>query len=317
MTYDMLARSWPSGTFEQMNLNYFAAFRAVMLSGTVSGAAVILGRSQPAVSRLLDKLEHELGVQLFERRKGLVTPTKHAHDLMAEVERAYLSIDSLRQSAYRLGKGQDSHITIASMPALGLDFVPYAIAEFNKVHPTIKVTLSVQTSGRVEEYATAQQIDFGFVEMPYQTVGLKVETFSTSPYVVAIPVSHSFALKDSVSLGDLARTDFICYSSFAPVRQLLDHVAREAGIQPRYTYETNLSVSALSMVKRGLGVAIIDPFTAVLNGSDDIKYLPLVPSIPFKVSLLRPQARTSIPALEELIEIMWTLKSRILQDLPT
>lgn len=300
-----------------MNLNYFAAFRAVMLSGTVSGAAVILGRSQPAVSRLLDKLEHELGVQLFERRKGLVTPTKHAHDLMADVQRAYLSLDSLRQSAFRLGKGQDSHITIASMPALGLDFVPYAIAEFNKVHPKIKVTLSVHTSGRVEEYATAQQIDFGFVEMPYQTAGLKIETFSTSPYVVVVPVDHPFALKSSVSLEDLARTDFICYSSFAPVRQFIDHVARESGIHPSYTYETNVSASALAMVRRGLGVAIIDPFTAMLNGSAEIKFLPLVPLIPFKVSLLRPQARTSIPALEELIEIMWALKSRLLQDLPS
>lgn len=287
-----------------------------MLSGTVSGAALILGRSQPAVSRLLDKLEHELGVQLFERRKGLVTPTKNAHDLMAEVERAYLSLDSLRQSALRLGKGHDAHITIASMPALGLDFVPYAIADFNKDHPNIKVTLSVQPSGRVEEYATAQQIDFGFVEMPYQTAGLKVETFSTSAYLVAIPVSHPLALKGSVSLEDLARTDFICYSSFAPVRQLIDHVAREAGIQARYTYETNVSVAALSMVRRGLGVAIIDPFTAILNGSDDIKFLPLVPAIPFKVSLLRPQARTSIPALEDLIERMWALKTKILHDLP-
>ena len=67
---------------ERMNLLYFSAFRAVMLTGTVSAAAELLGRSQPAVSRLLDKLEAELGVTLFERRRGLVTPTSVARLLL-------------------------------------------------------------------------------------------------------------------------------------------------------------------------------------------------------------------------------------------
>ena len=71
-----------------MNLIHFSAFRAVMLTGTVSGAAELIGRSQPAVSRLLDKLELELGVTLFERRKGLITPTSTAHLLLDEVDRA-------------------------------------------------------------------------------------------------------------------------------------------------------------------------------------------------------------------------------------
>ncbi|GGK09021.1 LysR substrate-binding domain-containing protein [Pseudomonas matsuisoli] len=299
-----------------MNLNYFAAFRAVMLAGTVSGAAHILGRSQPAVSRLLDKLEHELGVQLFERRKGLVTPTKNAHNLMAEVERAYLSMDSLRHSAMRLAKGQDPHVTVASMPALGIDFMPYVIAEFNRLEPDVKVTLSVQNSGRVEEYATAQQIDFGFVEMPYQTAGLRVDTFSTAPYVVAVPLAHPYAQRAALSLEDLAKTDFISYSNFAPARQLLDHVARSSGIEARYVYETNISVSALSMVKRGLGVAIIDPFTAMLHPLDQVKLVALTPAVPFRVSLLQPETRPGTPVTKVLLEVMWRLKDDVLRGLP-
>ncbi len=300
-----------------MNLGSFAAFRAVMLAGTVSGAAQILGRSQPAVSRLLDKLEHDLGVQLFERRKGLIVPTAKARALMTEIERAYLSMDSLRNSALRLSKVQKPQITIASMAALGLEFVPYALAEFRNDWPEVEVSLTVRTSARVEEYAAAQQVDFGFVEMPYHTSGLKVEIFSTAPYVVAVPATHKYASRSSLGLMDLADTDFISYSNYAPVRQLLDHSSQTAGVEANYVYEVNLSYPALSMVRRGLGIAIIDPFTAMLCEFGDVKFVALKPSIPFRVSLLRPETRKSNPAMDALIDRMWQLKDKLLTSLPT
>lgn len=287
-----------------------------MMAGTVSGAAQILGRSQPAVSRLLDKLEYELGVQLFERRKGLVTPTPQAHALLTEIERAYVSLDSLRTSALRLTKGEVSEISVATMPALGIDFIPYALSQYHSDWPNIKVTLTVRTSARVEEYAAAQQIDLGFAEMPYRRSGFKVEVFSTAPYVVAIPESHPFADRTSLGLEDLSNTRFISYSAFAPGRNLFDQASRSSGVETDYTYETNLSAPAYSMVKRGLGVAIIDPFTAVLQKSEQVRVLPLAPTIPFRVSLIRPETRPSSPAMEALVETMRELKEKVLSELP-
>lgn len=299
-----------------MNLSYFAAFRAVMLAGTVSGAAQILGRSQPAVSRLLDKLEYELGIQLFERRKGLVTPTPQAHALLTEIERAYVSLDSLRTSALRLAKGEASEISLATMPALGIDFIPYVLSQFHSDWPKIKVMLTVRTSARVEEYAAAQQIDFGFAEMPYRRSGFKVEAFSNAPYVVAVPESHPFADRSSLGLEDLSKTSFISYSSFAPGRHLFDQASQSSGIETDYIYETNLSAPALAMVKRALGVAIIDPFTAVLQRCEQVRIIPLAPTIPFRVALLRPETRPSSPAMEALIEKMRELKDTVLSELP-
>ena len=109
-----------------MNLNpqVYAAFRAVMRAGTVSGAAGVLGRSQPAVSRMIDKLEDSTGVKLFERRKGRVVPTHAAHLLLDEVERLFVSMASVDDFARRMALGQDSGVGVAALPALGLDFMP-------------------------------------------------------------------------------------------------------------------------------------------------------------------------------------------------
>lgn len=75
-----------------MNLDLFKAFRAVMEAGTITAAGDLLGRSQPAVSRMLDRLEYELGLRLFERRKGRIIPTAEAHLLLDEVDQAFGSL---------------------------------------------------------------------------------------------------------------------------------------------------------------------------------------------------------------------------------
>ena len=149
-----------------MNFLYLAAFRSVMLTGTISGAAEILGRSQPAVSRLIDKLEYELGVSLFERRKGLITPTPTAQLLLDEIERAYVSLEALRTFSERLAQGEGGQISVAAMPALGISFIPQLLARFRIDWPKTKVTLLVRLSVKIEEWAAAQQIDFGLAEAP-------------------------------------------------------------------------------------------------------------------------------------------------------
>ena len=58
----------------RLHPSVYEAFQVVMRTGTISGAAEVLGRSQPAVSRMTDKLESSVGVKLFERRKGRVVP---------------------------------------------------------------------------------------------------------------------------------------------------------------------------------------------------------------------------------------------------
>lgn len=98
-----------------IDMKHLAAFRAVMLSGTVSGAAEALGRTQPAVSRLLDSLEDQLQLTLFDRRRGLITPTAHAHMLFDEFERTWASFGSLTNFADRLADGTVGKLTVGAM----------------------------------------------------------------------------------------------------------------------------------------------------------------------------------------------------------
>lgn len=287
-----------------------------MLTGTVSAAAELLGRSQPAVSRLLDKLEAELGVALFERRRGLVTPTPVARLLLDEIERAYVSLDSLKSFASRVAEGESSRIDAAIMPALALGFVPQLLAKFRVNWPNTKVLLHVTVSVRVEEWAASQQIDVGLAETPFRRSGFRTEPFSDMPYVAAVPATHPLADKSWIEPADLVGVPFISWASVTSGGQLVAQAFRSSGVKYDPAYETTVSATVNQLVKLGVGIGLIDPYTAVFDADERVKIIPFTPSIPFNVALLRPDSRPPSRAVDALIDLLSTERDAVLQRLP-
>lgn len=299
-----------------MNELHLGAFRAFMLTGTVSGAAELMGRSQPAVSRLLKKLEDELGVTLFERRRGLVAPTSTAHLLLDEIERAYVSLDALRSFASRLAKGEGSEIVLGVMPALGPSFIPRVLSRFREKWPNAKVTLNVLMSVQVEEWAATQQIDFGLAETPFRRSGFHSEIFSSSPYVAAVPSNHPLSSRPYIEPTDLQEGPFISWTPFVSARHLLDQAFQSYEVQIDPVCETTFSAPAYEMVKNGIGIAVIDPYTAIHQHDDRAVLIPFKPTIPFNVALLNPISRSTNPMMEDLLELLAVEREEMLAQLP-
>ena len=286
-----------------------------MQTGTVSGAAEVLGRSQPAVSRLLDKLECELGLSLFERRKGLIVPTPEAHQLLDDVERAYVSLDSLRYFASRLAK-TGGQLSLAVMPALGIAFIPGVLSRLREEWPDTRVTLNVRMSVEVEEWAAGQQVDFGIAEMPLRRSGFRTEIFSDAPYVAAVPRGHALAARRVIGPADLCDGPLISWTSFVSAHHLLAQILQSEGVRVDATYETTLSASAYEMVKEGMGIAIIDPYTAIQQYDDRVRLLAFRPRVPFNVGLLIPETRASRPVTKAFLKVAFEERDRVLGKLP-
>ena len=89
-----------------MELRQLEAFAAVMSTGSVTAAGRLLGRSQPAISRLLQELEAEIGYALFSRSGPRVTPTEQGFLLYEDVERALAGMRQIRERAGEIARGQ-------------------------------------------------------------------------------------------------------------------------------------------------------------------------------------------------------------------
>jgi DNA-binding transcriptional LysR family regulator len=305
-----------SRNLNNVNLLHFAAFRAVMLTGTVSGAAEIIGKSQPAVSRLLDRLEHDLAVRLFDRRKGLVTPTPEAYLLLEDVERTYLALESLRSAGSRLSGESQLSVNLAVMPTMGTNFMPEVVCRFAARRPRVKVSLNIRMSPSVEEQAAASQIDIGLAERPLRRSGYQSEVFSDAPYVGVVPRGHPLEDRPFLTPEDLRKGPLIAWTRQVAARTLIDQALQSHGLRSEHLYETSLSVAALELVKRGLGIALIDPFSAMRHADERVRLIPFMPKIPFNVALLRPEHRDPDRATEIMLEVMHQTRDEMLARLP-
>ncbi|EAQ25722.1 LysR family transcriptional regulator [Roseovarius sp. 217] len=299
----------------KLHPSVYEAFQVVMRSGTVSGAADYLGRSQPAVSRMIDKLESSVGVKLFERRKGRVVPTHAAHLLLDEVERLFVSLSSLDDFSRRMEEGQDGGVRIAALPALGLDFLPEVISRFSKDRPQARIKLNVRMSVSVEKWVATQQVDFGLAETPFQLSGFGTRIFADTVYIAAIPADHALAEEEVVRPDHLRREPLIGWTVSVSARRIFDDIMQGAGIVPQQLIETTMSATMCSMVKRGLGLAVVDPFTAWANPDPRIVYRPFLPQIPCRFALLRPDTRTPTVLATELIGHAESLRDEVLAQM--
>jgi len=274
-----------------MFVRQLEAFRATMLAGTVSGAAALLGVSQPAVSRLIGRLEKEIRITLFDRSKGRLAPTAEAQILYGQVERTFVSVDKIRELAADIATARAGHLHMAALPAVGLGFLPAAIHEFNQEHPNVTITAEVNLSARVEESVAAQHVDFGIGEFPFRRTGLESEIFSRAPEYLVVPSGHVLAGKTYARPADVEGLPFIALMRDQVGRHVADRVFERAGITRRIVAETQVNAMICDLVRRGVGVALVDPFTAADYAGRGIVAIPFRPRIEFRLGILYPTHR--------------------------
>lgn len=284
-----------------MNLLQLQTFRAVMTTGTFTLAGRMIGRSQSSVTRLIDNLEVSIGTSLFERRKGKVTPTDAAFDLLDEVENILSALNRIQDMPRRRDPNKSKLVRVGVNPALATSFFPGVLAKLSESHPSIKVTLDVRFSLTVEERAATDQIDVGFAEGQMVKKGFSAEEFTNVPYQAVVPKSFQASECEYITPTQLQEVPVISWSSFTAANQLLNSAFDEFETGLHAPYKTTLAVAALSLAERGLGVAIIDPVTIAMHPPRNSVVLPFRPEIPFQTFILLPDGRRASKATEALM----------------
>ena len=160
-----------------------------------------------------------------------------------------------------------AHVGIVCMPVLSYGFVSDVVQAFSVKHPKVNITVESQLSPIIVELISAQRFDIALAEFPSDPPGLISEIFANPDQVCLLPASHTLAAKCIVSLQDLDGQAMVSFSPLDPVRKRMDRLFAAEKIEPDIRVETPISESVGSMVARELGIAIINPFTA-LNFSD-------------------------------------------------
>lgn len=287
-----------------LSVRHVEVFRAIMLAGSVTGAARLLFTSQPTVSRELARLETVSGLSLFDRQGGRLLPTAQALMLLEEVERAYVGlerINSLVQSIRRFEHGQ---LNLTCLPLFSQTLLPRVCKQFQRQQSGISLCISAQESPLLEESLSAQRHDLGLTEGEQVPRGTRGELLFSADMLCVLPDGHALLSLERLTMTDFHGVDFINLAGRDIYRQQLDEQFRAAGVERHTVIETTNAASVCAMVREGLGVAIINPLSALQEAGRGLQVRRLSVSIPYRVMLIRPEFRPSSVFVEAFCQAL-------------
>lgn len=256
-----------------LTLRQIEVIRAVMVAGSIAGAARLLNVSAPGVSRLMKYTERSLGVRLFDRRLGRYVPTAEAGAVFERINSVYKAVDDLQYSVQRLKQGHGAELRIASMPSIANVMVPRAIEKLRRRHSELLVDVNIL---KIEESVDYLLLGKGeVVAMSYRLdhPGLDFQRLASGRLFCIAPIDHPLAVQDRVSVAEIVRHPLIGIDPNDPYGRIMTDIFARQGLDYRMTIRARFGTTVCRLVQAGLGIAIIDQFTVAHDAVPGVRLL--------------------------------------------
>jgi DNA-binding transcriptional LysR family regulator len=283
-----------------MRLRHIEVFNAIMIAGTVSGAAKLINISQPAVSRLLQNAEIQLGFALFQRSKGRLIPSSEALALHPRIEHLFSNLTDVQRLATSLKAGKtEATLTVLSILALSHEVLPRAVKLFQAKHPKVSIRFKAMHSPEILAALALQEADIGLVFSQSSTQphpALIHEEMARGHLMCIAPkgLLRAKHLKEGlVELRDLKTLTMIGLDAEGPIGMAIHQACEQHNISLDTLLTVQTYHAALALVEHGLGSAIVDSFTALSADPTKVDVVAIVPSMNISLAALRPATKSN------------------------
>ena len=238
-------------------------------------AAALLRVNQSNVSRALARLEDELGSQLFTRHGRRLELNRAGSAFRADASQVLEGLERGRRHVRQL-TGPQSTIRLGFLQSAALWAVPRLISDFRTVAAESRFELRQGFARDLFGWIDQDVLDVAFVTAPGPArSGFGWRKLVEQRLAVAVPRSHRFARRDSLTPGDLDGEEFVAFTRTTELRAMIDPMLAAAGASVRIAFESSEIDTIRGLVGAGLGVAII-PERASSDSGEEI-YVPLEP----------------------------------------
>lgn len=254
---------WDDLDFRQLK---YAIAVADQLSFT--RAAIHLHIDQGRLSKQIQRLEKKLGFELFNRsQRSPLALTDAGQAFLKEARFLLVQTQQAIESAQQINRGEKGYLTIGINTSIANSKLPNILQSFYAQYPDVTLVLQELASYDQIEKLKQQQLDVGFFHLHNLSAldndedpVLITQTVLKETLVLALPEKHRFAKQSgSISLAVLSNEKFILPPAnlLYGLRDLIDHLCREAGFRPNVRQEAAWISTVLSLVAGGVGLSIL------------------------------------------------------------
>lgn len=267
----------------EITLRQVEMIRAVMLRGTIIGAAEHLGVSAPGVSRLIKHTEESLGIRLFERQAGRFIPAIEAGPVFDQIREVYKGVENLQTALGSLRKGEDVRLSFASAPSVAQFIAARAVRSIRTKYPDLFIELDILKIEETLDYLLLERGEFVIMSSPLDNPAIENTKIASGEILAILPEGHRLAAKSAVTIKDLMQEPLVGIDPSDPYGAILAQPFSNAGIVPHHTMRGRFAQTVVSLVRHGLGVGLIDEFSVAEVYMPGLVRRRLVESTPIEI----------------------------------
>ena len=265
--------------------------------------------SQPTLSVAIKKLEEELGVALFERGTGEVTPTPMGARIVEQAQRVIEQAQVIKEIA-KAGKDP-----LAGPLKLGMIYTvaPYLLPQLVKIlhkrAPRMPLVLQENYTHVLRERLKQGEVDAAVLALPFEEPGFAIQPLYDEPFVVAVPRAHRWATRKSIAPEELKRETMVLLGAGHCFRDHVIEVCPElgrfqaAGDGMQQSFEGSSLETIRQMVASGIGLTVLPSSSVPAKTPRDslLAYVPFTRPVPGRRVVL--VHRKSFPRLQAIDEL--------------
>jgi LysR family transcriptional regulator, hydrogen peroxide-inducible genes activator len=242
-----------------MTVTQLESFRAVARKRHFAQAATSLGKTQPALTVHVQRLEADLGVTLLERAGRQVVLTPAGEILLLYADKILADVNEARLRMAEVRGGNVGAVRIGVIPTIAAHFLPAVFKEFRVHFPQVTVLLREEsTTPLLTALLQSGEIDLSIALRPLRSAGLKPRILFTEEFCLAVSLDHPLHAQASVPIARLKREKFILYKIPGHnTRELTIQYCRNAGFEPDVAFESEQAETIQYLVASNLGVTLL------------------------------------------------------------
>lgn len=264
---------------KRITLNQLRAFEQVARLRSISAAAGVCHRTQPAVSMQMKALERECGLPLTEM-VGREMHLTEAGDIVARyVRRVQHELEELDQQLAAM-RGQHLGTLNVGIVSTAKYFAPHLLASFTKRHRGVALSMQVENRAHVLQLLADNAIDLAIMGVPPESLDAVALAFADHPLGLVLPPKHAALSRKRVRLADLSADTFIVREPGSGTRAVMERYFATEKFTPRKLIQMTGNEAIKQAVMAGLGIGFLSLNTLVLERDLGLLNVPEMHGLP-------------------------------------
>lgn len=236
-----------------MDLLQLKYFQTVARIEHITNAAEELHISQPSLSKVIARLEDDLGVPLFERKGRQIKLNNYGKTFLRRVNRIFTELEDGKHELSEMRGNENNKISVALNV---MSLIPELLKEYLKKFPHTRFRQTIGTIAEMQQLLENGSVDYCIASPPIEGQNIEHIHLFTEELCLIVPKGHRFEGRDSINLAEAADEKFVGLKKGFGMHDLADKLCRQAGFTPDIVFESDTSSKIAELVSIGFGVAL-------------------------------------------------------------